>query len=155
MTTHVRQQIREAVATLVTGLTTTGANVFQMRTRPLTDANLPALMITTNDEQVVNNITVGFPNRQERTLTVSVVALVKAAASANPDDTVDTIIKEVEAALGASTSTYTLSGLARGGITLDSIRIDMDDETDKPVMRATMDWQAVYYTLSNAPDTAV
>lgn len=153
MANHVRQQIREAVATLVTGLSSTGSNVFQTRTRPLADAQLPALLINTNEEQIENTITIGLPNRQQRTLTVSIEAVVKSASGG--DDALDTVIKEVEAALGASSATYTLSGLARGGITLDRIGIDVDDDTDKPVLRARMDWQAIYYTLSNAPDVAV
>ena len=47
---HVRQQIREQVATTVTGLTTTGSNVFQSRVYPLQDANLPALLVYSINE---------------------------------------------------------------------------------------------------------
>lgn len=42
MANHVRQQIREAVATTLTGLSTTSTRVFQSRLRPLVDADLPA-----------------------------------------------------------------------------------------------------------------
>lgn len=152
MANHVRQQIREAVATTLTGLTTTSTRVFQSRLRPLVDADLPALRIYTDAEEVNNEVSIGFPNRQERTLTVRVEAVVKVAD--NFDDALDTIIKECEAALNASTSAYTAGGLARGGITLDRIEIDHDAETDKPVGIARMDFQAVYYTQSNAPDVA-
>lgn len=150
---HVRQQIREAIATTLTGLTSTSTRVFQSRTRPLADAQLPALLIYTDAEDINNAVTIGFPNRQERTLTVRVEALVKQTGSI--DDAVDTVIAEVETALNASTSAYTAGGLAKGGITLDRIEIDTEDETDKPVVRARMDWQARYFTLSNAPTTAV
>ncbi len=152
MANHVRRQIREAVAATLTGLATTGLNVYQSRLRPLAEAALPALRIYTDAEQVNNEVSIGFPNRQERTLTVRVEAVVKVAD--NFDDALDTIIKECEAALNASTSAYTAGGLARGGITLDRIEIDQDVETDKTVGIARMDFQAVYYTQSNAPDVA-
>ena len=152
MANHVRQQIREAVATTLTGLATTGARVYQSRLRPLADAELPALRIYTDSEQINNAVTIGFPNRQERTLTVRIEAVVKTAS--NFDDTLDTIIKEVETALNASTSTYTAGGLARGGITLDRIEIDHDAETDKPAGIARMSFDALYFTASNAPDVA-
>lgn len=152
MANHVRQQIREAVATTLTGLATTSTRVFQSRIRPLIDAELPALRVYTAQEQVNNAVTIGFPNRQERTLTVRVEAVVKAVT--NFDDTVDTIIKECEAAINASTSAYTAGGLARGGITLDAIEVDLDDSVEKPVAIARMDFQALYFTQSNAPDVA-
>lgn len=152
MANHVRQQIREAVAATLTGLATTGSHVYQSRIRPLADTELPALRVFTSQEAVNNAVTVGFPNRQERTLTVRVEAVVKAVAAY--DDTLDTIIKECEAALNASASAYTAGGLARGGITLDQIEIDLDADTDKPVGIARMDFQALYFTQSNAPDVA-
>lgn len=153
MANHVRQQIREAVATTLTGLSTTSTRVFQSRLRPLVDADLPALRIYTDSEQVNNAVTIGFPNRQERRLTVRVEAVVK--STSNFDDTLDTIAKECETALNASTSAYTAGGLAKGGITLDRIEIEHDAETDKPVGIARMDFEALYFTLSNAPDVAV
>lgn len=152
MANHVRQQIREAVATTLTGLATTGARVYQSRLRPLADADLPALRIYTDSEQIDSGVSVGFPNRQNRTLTLRVEAVVKSAA--NFDDTLDTIIKEVEAAINASTTAYTASNLARGGITLARIEIDHDTESDKPAGIARMNFEALYFTLSNAPDVA-
>ncbi|MEY2654030.1 MAG: hypothetical protein RLZZ524_1058, partial [Pseudomonadota bacterium] len=46
MANHLRQQIREAVAGAVTGLTTTGARVYQGRVYPLEDAQLPGLTVS-------------------------------------------------------------------------------------------------------------
>lgn len=40
-----RQQIREALETQLTGLTTTGARVYTSRVYPLNEDNLPALRI--------------------------------------------------------------------------------------------------------------
>ena len=48
MANHLRQQIRERIGTTLTGLSTTGTNVFQSRVYQLEDSNLPALLIYTN-----------------------------------------------------------------------------------------------------------
>ena len=47
---HVRQQIRERVATTLTGLTTTGSRVYQSRVYPLGPNNLPGLLVFTSSE---------------------------------------------------------------------------------------------------------
>ena len=47
MANHIRQQIRERAGTVLTGLTTTGTNVFETRIYPLSNTNLPALAIYT------------------------------------------------------------------------------------------------------------
>ena len=51
MANHVRQQIRERIGTTLTGLTTTGSNVFESRVYPLEDSKLPALIIYTKSEE--------------------------------------------------------------------------------------------------------
>jgi hypothetical protein len=48
---HVRQQVREALAIQLTGLTTTGAKVFQSRVYPLESSDLPCLLIATEEEE--------------------------------------------------------------------------------------------------------
>jgi hypothetical protein len=50
MADHVRQQIRERIATTITGLTTTGSNVYQSRVYPLDSVSLPALLVYTLSE---------------------------------------------------------------------------------------------------------
>ncbi len=50
MADHVRQQIRERIATTITGLSTTGSNVFQSRVYPLDVDSLPALLVYTISE---------------------------------------------------------------------------------------------------------
>ena len=47
---HVRQQIRSAIITQVTGLTTTGINVFEHRVYPLAEDDLPAIVVSTTSE---------------------------------------------------------------------------------------------------------
>ena len=47
---HVRQQIREHVGTILSGLTSTGNRVYQSRVWPLNADTLPALLVYTTTE---------------------------------------------------------------------------------------------------------
>lgn len=151
MANHVRQQIREAAAAALTGLSTTGARVYQSRVHVLGDADLPCIVITTNDETVERG-SIGVQALLRRMLSLQVTA--KAKATANLDDTLDTIVKEVETALNASVSANTLGGLAKH-VDLSSVVIDMDGEGEKPVGQAVMNFNVYYMTAANAPDIAI
>jgi len=142
-TTHARQQIREALATALTGLTTTSTRVYQSRLHTLRDANLPCLLVNTDSEQV-ESATMNSPALLERSLTVVVRCVTKAASDL--DDALDTMAKEVETALGLST----LSGLAEN-VLLQSISVEMDDAMEKPVGVLSLTYQISYFTASNAP----
>ena len=50
---HIRKTIRENIGTALTGLSTTGTSVFESRTFPLNFSALPALLIYTKDEEVI------------------------------------------------------------------------------------------------------
>ena len=52
---HVRQSIRVNVVTAVTGLSTTGSNVFRSRVYPLGTNKLPALCVYADSEVVEYN----------------------------------------------------------------------------------------------------
>ena len=52
---HVRQSIRDNIVTAVTGLSTTGSNVFRSRVYPLGTNKLPALYVYSNAETVEYN----------------------------------------------------------------------------------------------------
>jgi hypothetical protein len=151
MANHVRQQVREALATLLTNLTTTGTRVFQSRIRPLADNELPCLMISTNQEDI-EMVGSNTDPALERSLTIRVTAVAKATATL--DDTLDTIIKEVEVKLNASIAANTLNNLVKG-ISLNGIEIEFSDETEKPVGQAVMSFTALYYTLASTPDASI
>jgi len=145
---HVRQQIRERIATEVTGLSTTGSNVFQSRVYPLQASNLPGLLIYTTSE-TSEPLDMGTTSRlMGRSLSVNIDAYVKAVS--NFDDTVDTVCSEVEVALGGST----VNGLVKD-IYIESTEIDYQGEGDQPLAVATMVWVCEYETAANAPDTAL
>lgn len=151
MANHARQQIREAAAALLTGLATTSSRVYQSRIHPLGDTELPCLVITTNDETVERGNT-GQSALLKRVLNLQVTA--KAKATANVDDTLDTIIKEVEIALNASVSANTLGGLAKQ-IDLSTLYVDMDGEGEMPVGQAVMNFNCYYMTPAATPDTII
>lgn len=147
MANHLRRQIREAVATAVTGLTTTGARVFQSRVYPLQDTELPALLIYTEGETSVRR-TLAAPGLLERTARVVVRAVAK--ATADLDDTLDQICKEVEIALAMPNATVSVVKT----ITLVATDIELDGSAEKPTGQAAMTYEVIYFTAENAPDVA-
>lgn len=94
--THKRETIRNRATTLVTGLSTTGSNVFASRVYPVESASLPALLVYLGSEDV-------DPEMDAMGTTKVVMAElnleVRAAQSANLDDQLDDILEEVQAAI--------------------------------------------------------
>jgi hypothetical protein len=148
MANHVRRQIREAVATAVTGLATTGARVFQSRVYPAQTSELPCLLIYTRSE-VSEPITIHAPKELQRRVQLEVVAIAK--ATADLDDTLDGICKEVEIALAEPVAG--LAGLSKS-IALVSTEFDLQGVAEKPAGSATMVYAVDYFTFENAPDVA-
>jgi hypothetical protein len=148
MANHVRRQIRDAAATALAGLTTTGARVYPSRTYPLQDANLPALRIYTNEETVEMSSMGGANRLVQRTLNL----LVEGCAKVNDtlDDTLDDIIKEVETAIAAN---QTLGGAK--WVQLAGIEIEMEGEGEKETGVARMTFQCEYITELDTPDVAL
>jgi hypothetical protein len=145
---HVRQQVRERAATTLTGLTTTGTKVYQSRVYPLGAANLPGLLIYTKSEDS-EIVTMSGARTLLRNLSLVIEGYVKAVS--NYDDTVDTIAKEVETAMG---NDVTLNGLAKNSY-LESTEIEYDGEGEKPLAVISLTYTVEYMTKENAPQTAV
>lgn len=144
---HVRRQIREAAATALAGLATTGSRVFQSRVYPLRDADLPCLLISTDDEQVeAENAVQGGELTRDLVLTVRGVA----KANASLDDTLDGIAEEVEPVLNGAS----LGGLVKR-CTLERIRVEMDDTLEKPAGVITLEYRSTYFTSPASPGTAL
>lgn len=143
MTTHVRQQIREAVATLVTGLATTGNRVHQSRLRPQAASGLPCLLVHSNDTEQVDAADADV--LQERRLPIVVRGIAKGGATL--DDTLDAMALEVETALAANPR---LSGKAAMG-RLESVDTEFDDSTDQPVGEIQLRYLYTYFTQAGTP----
>ena len=98
---HKRTSIRNNVTTTLTGLTTTGSNVFESRIYPNELSKLPLLNIYSNSE-TSELLSIG---KIERNVEIMVEGFAK--ATSNVDEALDTIAKEVEIALATD--------LTRGG----------------------------------------
>jgi hypothetical protein len=144
---HLRRQIREAAAAALTGLGTTGANVFESRTHELQDINLPGLRIYTNDETVA----IGSKGAS-RTLARELELVVEGCSkkSSGLDDELDAIVKEVEVAIAANQS---IGGAKY--VQLRRIEIDMEGEAEKEVGVARMTFEVLYYAQIGTPDVAM
>ncbi len=144
---HLRQSIRERVATDVTGLTTTGSNVFQTRLYPVESASLPCLLVyTTSEESEVTEM--ASPRPMTRSLNVVVQGIV---SSTQPDDTLDLISKEVEVALAGD---VTINSLASNSY-LSSTEIEINADGSKPVGIVMLNYVVEYRNLDNNPETAI
>ena len=135
---HKRQSIRERVASTLTGLTTTGSNVFQSRVYPIENTKLPCLLIYTREE-TSEPLTTNPPRAIEKILSLVVEGYVK--ANSNFDDTIDTICEEVEEAL--------FTDRLINNLALDSFLINTDisynAEGDNPLGIVVMTFQITYH----------
>ena len=144
---HVRQQIRDDIVTTLTGLTTTGSNVFRSRIFPLEETNLPALCIYTKSETSEYD-TIGLPRSVNRVLDVAVEAYVKGVS--NYDNTLDTIAVEVEEAIAAD---VTLGGLAKDA-QITAFEADFAGDGEQPVAVGRFTVTVEYRTVENDVETA-
>ena len=144
---HLRHSIRERIGTLVTGLSTTGSNVFQSRVYPVEDGSLPCLLVyTTSEESEVTEI--ASPRPMTRFLNVTVQGVVGATT---PDDTLDTISKEVEVALAGYVS---INNLANNSF-LSSTTIEFNAEGAKPIGTVMLNYIVEYRNVDNNPESAI
>lgn len=148
MANHVRRQIRERVATTLTGLTTTGSKVFQSRVYPLTANNLPGLLVYTTSESS-NPDVMGAQPQLERELNLVIEGYAK--TTSNLDDVMDEIAKEIEVAMAADT---TINALAKDSFLTDT-EIQLTGEGEQPIGMVTMNFTVQYRTANNAPDVAL
>lgn len=140
---HQRKTIRDTIVTTLTGLTTTGSNVYSGRAYPI--KNVPALRISTPDES--SELATG--SVYTRTLTVKIDAVAKGGATI--DDDLDGIAAEVEAALEAD---YTLSG-AVDNLYLTATETTIDDTAEQPFGMISLSYTVIYRTPAGDPETRV
>ena len=145
---HVRKSIRDDIVSTLTGLTTTGTNVYQTRFYPLAEAKVPGLCIYTNTEST-EHATMTRPRTQFRTLEVIVEAYVK--GTSNVDNTLDTIAVEVEEAISAD---VTLGGYAKDA-KITAFEASYAADGDQPVGVGRCTVEVLYATLEDDIETAV
>lgn len=145
---HVRKQIREYFGTQLTGLTTTGANVFESRVYPMQSAKLPALLIYTTSEASEES-SFSKNRTMDRTINVQVEGFVRTIS--NFDDTLDLIAEEVEVAL---LDDPTLGGLAINTV-LTGTEATYSGDSEQPVGTIILTFEVHYRTQTGVPGTAI
>ena len=137
---HKRAQIKARIQTVLTGLATTGSNVFLSRTYPIATSDLPGLLIYANSESI-ERLEIGIQNRQQRTLDLSIEAIAKGNSA---ESTLDTITVEAEEAMA---NDQTLNNLAIDSrITDTQIR---QASAESEFFIATMRYTVLYRTIDN------
>lgn len=145
---HIRKLIRDNIETTLTGLTTTGSNVFVSRVYPITGSNLPGIIVYTGSEEV-EYLTISRPRTLMRSVTFSIEAYVKGVSGY--DDDIDAVCSEIETALYTD---VTRGGNARDTM-INSMEVQYQGEAEQPVALATMQVTVEYVTLEGAPEVAV
>lgn len=144
---HVRQQIRDRIATILTsGVTLVSSRVYKTRVYPLSQAKLPALTVYVGAESSIL-MTMGVKTLM-RDLEVSIDVYENANASL--DDNLDAIAVQIEETIGAD---FTLNGLAKQSV-LTSTSIDFSGETEQPVGIARLTFTIRYITSVDDVETA-
>ena len=145
---HVRKNIRDNIKDTLTGLATTGKNVFQSRVYPMHGSKLPGILLYNRSEETSYE-TVATPRMQTRLCEYQVEIYVK--ATSDYDDTIDQICLEIEEALYVD--------LTRGDDATDtritSFNAEFDGSGDQPVAVATLTVEVTYQVRENSPDISI
>ena len=140
---HARQQIREQLATTLTGLATTAGRVYD--TRIYSYDQLPCLTVYADRDTVDEESSQGTKHWHNLALRVEA----RAKAKASVEDTIDTICAEIEAAIYADT---TLNSKVVDVFLADT-QIEYSVEQDQPIALATLTLNAIYRVAPGAPTT--
>lgn len=146
MTDHVRKQLRDQVAVLVTGLVTYAVNVYKNRKYPVDSSELPCLIVQTGDEEI-ELLTIDYPAQQLRR--EQLIITVIAETTTGLDDMLDEICKDIEVVLAGSVT------VAKNFKLESTSGIEPNVVGDKPVGVVDMRFVGEVYTLENAPFTAL
>jgi hypothetical protein len=143
---HAREQIRNAVVTAVTGLTTTGTRVYASRVLPLTATDLPALCVYTRQDSP--DYTRGTAqNRPARLLDVRVQGFV----DGDDQSVLDDIAAEVETAIYGNAPLAALTRL----IWLADQSMSVDGEGETLISVIDIGFNMQYSVAEGAPLTLV
>lgn len=132
--THVRQQVRDAATSLLTGLNLTGSECYAMRSYPTDIRRLPVLLVYILAEDSAP-ADIGADRDLSRQMTLTVEAQ---ARGRDFDDKLDAVAVEVEKAIAES---HGLGGLCTD-IFLSSSRIDFGDRSEHRTGVLTMTFLA-------------
>ncbi len=146
---HVRTQIRNALATLLEGVDTTDGRVYVSSLHPLPAEMLPALRVFVDDETIERG-TIHDPAMLQRVVTIRVDCV--DAMSDGLDDSLDQIALEAEEAIAADSS---LGGLLSSGLIPSGIEMDRRGEGEKPLGVLTLIYECEYEVNSDDVETTL
>jgi hypothetical protein len=151
MANHIRTQIRDAAVALLDSLETTRDKCTggRPKSRPIQESELPCLLVYTNEEE--SEPVSGTMGARRIARAVQLVVHGFVASTGDADETMDTIAKEVEAALAAAP---TLGGLSKD-LYLTGTTKESDPDAEKPLWELVLTFTCEYSTLETAPDAAL
>jgi len=144
---HVRQQIRERVASVLT-TAAVAAVISQSRVHPLPAGTATAALIYTVSETVTET-TLTAPRKFSRELVLAIELV--ARATADLDDVLDGLCVKAEEAIGADPR---LNGLAKDCV-LRTTTINQRFEGDAPIGSARLEFVVLYRTSEIDSDVSV
>lgn len=146
---HVLAQARAAAVAALTGLPTTGVNVYTQEAYPWQPEQLPALLVSVDSRPTAD--TLDWPSDVQWDITLQVVAILRGLP--NLADAADVIATEVQAALCALPDV--------GGKPVSVVPSSFDapqfsGDGDQPVARRLMTFEIVGLATNAAdPDTLI
>lgn len=151
MAAHITQQILAAVAAaLVAAGTAAGARVYVDHPDELTPAMLPAIVITAGNEQI-EPLNLGYPYTLHRTMQFDCIAVCQGSGAAAASRA---LAGQIESALHASESAARLVTLLKAPLLLQAADPSVSGQATQIVAEVRQTWQAIYHTVSGAPDAA-
>lgn len=148
MVEHVRKAIRAAAKTDLTGLVTTGANVFTSRTSPLASTEMPGMYVMLRDE--ISDWDVAGTIARTGDLIVEAWA----EGGDGLEDKLDRIAAEVEAKIYAAAGTL-MALLMNIGPPTTQMELPAGDDASRRIGIIRMRFPVTYRTQELDPTTIV
>lgn len=136
MSVPKRQQIREALRTMLNGQTNAGANVYSNRVSAFWRSELPCISIFMRDEEATPRDMSAKSYLRRGTVSIEI----HAEAKENLDLTLDEIADQVEALIIGNPS---LSGTVHGCV-LQNTEIELAGEPSTPIGVLSLSYQITY-----------
>lgn len=136
-----RTDIRSAFAALLTGLPTCGGRVFVSRTRRLSDADLPALLVFSGAQTPAES---GSGTQEPALSSYRLRADIVVKDNSSAEAVADAALAEIESAVFAGVAANTLGGLVHATRLVQVGEPDVDDGLEKTVVRLPVLFETLF-----------
>lgn len=144
---HGAAQIHAALVLALTGLSTTGGNVFADEVSAIPESRLPALRVLDDGGEEIDYATTSRPRTLLRRISFSVRVLAKASIARVE---LNSALSDIESALYANS----LGGLVRD-LRIESVTKQYSDDADQRVGSADIRVVADWVSLEGSPETCL